>query len=200
VKKLILSLICLVVLSSVIISGCSTSQTTTGTPSASISSSTTPAAIPGDIIITVIKDNKAAAYTMAELKALPSISGWGGLSTMHGSVASLQYKGVAMSKLLKAVGGMTDKNSLKVTAADGYTRTLTYDQVVNGNFSVSDLSGNTVTATIKPVLFVAYEQSGAVLDSDSGPIRLAIMTAQNELTGGDNWVRKLIKIEVISAQ
>jgi hypothetical protein len=199
-KKLSFLIICFIVIFSVLVAGCSTTQTTTGTPALTTSSSTTTVTSSGDTILTVTKDNKTITYTLADLENLPAITGWGGQSTMHGNAVSTQYKGVAMSELLKAVGGMTDKNSLKVTARDDYSRTLTFDQVVNGNFSVSDLSGISVTPSKKPVLFVAYEQSGASLDVDSGPVRLGIMTEQDQLTGGDNWVKELCKIEVISAQ
>jgi hypothetical protein len=193
-KKFALLFIGLIVLSLILITGCSANQTTTTTVAAPVSSTTS-----AGTILTVINGSKTATYSLADLKALTSVSGWGGMSTMHGNVASTQYKGVAMSVLLKAVGGMTDKTSLVVTAKDNYTRTLSYDQVVNGNFSVSDLSGNSVTPSTKPVLCVVYEQSRAALDSDSGPIMLGIMTAQNQLTGGDNWVKEVCKIEVVSA-
>ena len=196
-KKLAFLSICLIVLSSIFIFGCSSSQTTTSTPVVTSSSST---AASGETVLTITKGDKTVTYTMAELQALPSVSGWGGKSTMHGSEAPAQFKGVAMSQLLKAVGGMTDKNSLVVTAKDNYSRTLTYDQVINGNFAVMDNSGNEVTPVKTPVLFVAYEQNGGALDSNSGTIMIGVMTAQNELTGGDNWVRDLCTIEVISAQ
>jgi hypothetical protein len=192
-KKIALLSIGLIVMSFVLITGCSANQTATSTAAAPVTSTTS-----ADTILTVINGSKTATYSLADLKALVSVSGWGGMSTMHGNVSSTQYKGVAMSVLLKAVGGMTDKTSLVVTAKDNYNRTLSYDQVINGNFSVSDLSGNSVTPSTKPVLFVVYEQSGAALDSDSGPIMLGIMTAQNQLTGGDNWVKELCKIEVVS--
>ena len=41
---------------------------------------------------------------------------------------------------------------------------------------------------------------GAALDSESGPLMLGIMTAQNQLTGGDNWVKELCNIQVVPAQ
>lgn len=196
-KKFALLFVGMIALSLIIFTGCSANQTTTGTTTgtATTAVATTTSA---DTILTVINGSKTATYSLSDLKALTSVSGWGGMSTMHGNVASTQYKGVAMSVLLKAVSGMTDKTSLIVTAKDNYSRTLSYDQVVNGNFSVSDLSGNSVTPSTKPVLFVVYQQNGAALDSESGPIMLGIMTAQNQLTGGDNWVKELCKIEVVS--
>jgi hypothetical protein len=139
-KKLALILVSLIIASTLLLAGCVKNQTTTPT-SASGAVTTTSA----DTILTVTNGTKTVSYSLADLKAMPSISGWGGMSTMHGNVSSTQYKGVSMSTLLKAVGGMTDKESLVVTAKDNYTRTLTYDQVVNGNFTVSDTSGNQIT-------------------------------------------------------
>jgi len=196
-KKITFLTFGLMVLFSVFLVGCSTAQATTSTPVVTSASST---AASGETVLTIKKGDKTVTYTMAELKALTVLSGWGGKSTMHGSEAPAQFKGVAMSQLLKSIGGMTDKDSLVVTAKDNYSRTLTFDQVVNGNFTVMDNSGNAVTPSKTPVLFVAYEQNGGALDTDSGTIMLGIMTAQNQLTGGDNWVRDLTKIEIISAQ
>ena len=196
-KKLAFLSICLIVLSSIFIVGCSSSQTTTTTPVVTSSATT---AASGDTILTITKGDKTVTYTMAELQALSSVTGWGGKNTMHGNEGPYQYKGVAMSQLLKAVGGMTDQNSLVVTGSGAYTKTLTYDQVVNGNFPVMDNSGNQVTPVKTPVLFVVYEQSGAALDSTSGPLMLGIMTDQSQLTGGNLWIKGLSAIQVISAQ
>lgn len=196
-KKLAFLSICLIVLSSIFIVGCSSSQTTTTTPVVTSSATT---AASGDTVLTITKGDKTVTYTMAELQALSSVTGWGGKNTMHGNEGPYQYKGVAMSQLLKAVGGMTDQNSLVVTGSGAYTKTLTYDQVVNGNFPVMDNSGNQVTPVKTPVLFVVYEQSGAALDSTSGPLMLGIMTDQSQLTGGNLWIKGLSAIQVISAQ
>ena len=196
-KKLAFLSICLIVLSSIFIVGCSSSQTTTSTPVVTSSTST---AASGDTILTITKGDKTVTYTMAELQALSSVTGWGGKNTMHGNEGPYQYKGVAMSQLLKAVGGMTDQNSLVVTGSGAYTKTLTYDQVVNGNFPVMDNSGNQVTPVKTPVLSVVYEQSGAALDSTSGPLMLGIMTDQSQLTGGNLWIKGLSAIQVTAAQ
>ncbi len=194
-KKFALLMVSLTILSTILLVGCVKTQTATTTPASTVAT-----AAPADTILTVTNGTKTVSYSLADLKALASISGWGGMSTMHGNIASTQYKGVAMSTLLKAVGGMSSTQSLVVTAKDNYTRTLTYDQVVNGNFTVSDTSGNQITPSTKPVLFVVYQQGGAALDSESGPLMLGIMTAQNQLTGGDNWVKELCNIQVVPAQ
>ena len=117
-KKLAFLSICLIVLSSIFIVGCSSSQTTTSTPVVTSSPST---AASGDTILTITKGDKTVTYTMAELQALSSVTGWGGKNTMHGNEGPYQYKGVAMSQLLKAVGGMTDQNSLVVTGKGATT-------------------------------------------------------------------------------
>jgi hypothetical protein len=133
-KKIAILFVTLITLTSIFGISCSNLQTTTGIPEDNTSSSLATTTTSVDTILTVINGNKTVTYSLADLKVLTSISGWGGMSTMHGNVGSTQYKGIAMSLLLKAVGGMTSKNSLVVTAKDNYTRTLTYDQVVNGNF------------------------------------------------------------------
>jgi len=45
------------------------------------------------------------------------------------------YTGVALTALLKATGGMTNGSALKITAQDGYTKTLSYAQVYQGRLT-----------------------------------------------------------------
>jgi DMSO/TMAO reductase YedYZ molybdopterin-dependent catalytic subunit len=111
----------------------------------------------------------------------------------------MPYKGVALTNLLSALGGIPVGGSVKFTAKDAYTKTLTYDQIMQGTFTTYDTSGNAVNPETKPLVFLAYEADGKALDDSTGPVQLAIMTSKNQVTDGSNFVKMIEKIEVIAA-
>ncbi len=154
------------------------------------------------VLLTVTKDNQTVTYTMSALKALPPITGWAGQMSSTGNISGpFEYKGVALSELLQAVGGITENNAVRVSAKDGYAMTLSYKQITEGNFTIIDSStGKEVTASNKPVIFLAYEEDGKPIGENIGPLRLGIMTSNNQVTEGHWWVKWAQKIEVIPVQ
>ena len=151
--------------------------------------------------LTVTNGSRTQTYTMTELKALSAITGYAGEKNKQGVVTGpVSYKGIALMYLLNGVGGLTASNSVVITAKDGFTKTLTYQQVTEGNFTTYDKSGATVTPEMKPTVFLAYEKEGAALDETTGPLRLGIMTCQNQATDSSMWVKMVERIEVIAAQ
>jgi DMSO/TMAO reductase YedYZ molybdopterin-dependent catalytic subunit len=105
---------------------------------------------------------------------------------------------VALNDILASVGGLAAGNSVKFTAKDGYSKTLTYDQITQGTFTTYDATGNAEDPDNQPVVFVAYEIDGQALDASAGPLQLAIMTCPKQVTDGSNFVKQIEKIEVIT--
>ena len=105
--------------------------------------------------------------------------------------------------VVNAAGGassaLTADQSVKVTASDGFSKTLTYDQIVNGNVTTYDATGAAVTPTSKPVIALVYSVGGVPLDAATGPVELGILCAdkpgQRRFGVGQDRDRK---IEVIS--
>ena len=89
-------------------------------------------------------------------------------------------------------------NSVKFTAKDDYSKTLTYDQISNATFTTYDTTGTAASPEKTPVVFVAYELNGQALDDASGPVQLAVMTCEQQVTDGSNFVKQLIKIDVVT--
>jgi DMSO/TMAO reductase YedYZ molybdopterin-dependent catalytic subunit len=161
----------------------------------------TTTAAAGPAVLTVTKGTQTKTFTMAELKALPVLSGYGATKNKSGTIAGpFQYKGVALTDLLAAAGGMSAANSVKITAKDGFSKTLTYAQVTEGGFITFDKAGAEVAAEMKPVLFVAYERDGAALDESTGPLQFGLITSQNQLTENSWWVKQTEKIEIVTTQ
>jgi hypothetical protein len=169
--------------------------------SASVSATTTSTAqtTQDPAILTIKKGTQTKSYSMNELKAQTPLSGYAGTKNKAGVVTGpLPYKGVALSVLLEALGGIPSGGSVKITAKDGYSKTLTADQISNGTFTTYDKSGTAVTAERTPTVFVAYEADGKALDEATGPTQLAVMTCQNQVTDGSNFVKQIVSIEIVT--
>ncbi len=149
------------------------------------------------VVLTVTSGSNTKTFTMTELKALNAVSGYAGTKNKKGEISGPKpYRGVSLTEVLSSVGGLPTGSSVQFTAADEYAKTLTYDQISSGTFTTYDTSGNAADPEKKPVVFVAYEIDGAALDASSGPVQLAVMTCEQQVTDGSNFVKQLIKIEV----
>jgi hypothetical protein len=172
--------------------------TSTPTPSPT----PTPTSIPSTpVVLTIVNGSQTKTFSLAQLQALKVTSGYGGQKTKTGNVTGpYSYKGILLTDLLNAVGGITQTNSVKVTASDNYSKTFTYAQVAQPTFNTYDLTGNQATAEISPVLFVVWEQDGKALDSSAGPIQLGIITSKNQVADSSNWIKMTVRIDIIAAQ
>ena len=139
-------------------------------------------------------------YTMAALKALTTITGYGGTKNKAGTIAGPdQYSGAAVLGLLNDVGGLPEGKGVKVTASDGYATAFTHEQVESGAFPMYDPATGAPITTISGALqmVVAYAKAGLPLGTDVGPLRIAIVSpAADQVTDGGKWAKAVVKIEV----
>ena len=140
----------------------------------------TPQAAAADpVVLTVTGNGQTKTFTMAELQALPVYAGVAGIINSAGTVTMPQpVKGVTVTDLMKAVGGIPDGQSVDVTAIDDYGMTFTYAEVVSGTFPVYNVTTKAEEAAKAPTsLVLLYEQSGAAITpapEGEGPLRLAV--------------------------
>ena len=149
-------------------------------------------------ILTVVNGATTQTYTLAQLKALQSTTGYGSTKNKAGTITGPNsYTGVALTALIKAIGGMTSGAAVKITAQDGYTKTLTYAQVYQGTFSVYDKTGNPTTAGSQPFISLAYSVDSKDLDTTTGPIEAVIVTAMDQVSDASMWIKLTNKIEIL---
>jgi DMSO/TMAO reductase YedYZ molybdopterin-dependent catalytic subunit len=143
-------------------------------------------------------DGQSKVLSYPEIKSLDSYTGKGGFFTTTGIVnGPYQCKGVTLERLCSEVGGLQSSNLVKVSAADGYSSMLDYDQV-KGQFITYDPATLKEKAhqDLKPILM--YEQDGQPLTEEYGkPLRLAIAGQDGLLTEGLYWIKWINKIEII---
>lgn len=154
-------------------------------------------------VITVVGDNESKSLTMAELKAMPSYTGWAGIKTSVGTlIAPEKYTGVRLTDLGALVGGISKENGVTVLAKDGYGMTLSYAQAHGEEFTTFDPATGMEEPPSFPLnVIIAYARNGKPLDPEGeGPLRLEI--AQDEaaqLVDGHWTVKWLDRVEVKKA-
>ena len=134
-----------------------------------------------------------------EIKAMPSYEGYGGFFTTVGVVSGpFEARGIPLEDLCELVGGITPSDVVRVSAPDGYSMVLSYEQV-QGDFVTYD------PETMKEVphgelkVILMYERDGKPLpEADGRPLRVAIVGADGLLTEGFYWVKWVDKIETLS--
>ena len=154
------------------------------------------------VVLTITGNSQTKTFTMSELKALPQYSGFFGWKSSAGTVyRPLPCKGVRMSDVLAAIGGMTPQNACDVLASDDYGMTYTYAQLVDRT-GVQFYDGTTKAeepAAEDWDFILAYEVDGAPLgpapDGD-GPLRLLVAqdTNVNQIVDGHllvKWVNRV---------
>jgi len=131
---------------------------------------------------------------MADLKAMPATSGYGGWKNQLSNItAPASWKGVSLRSLMELVGG---GGSVTIVASDGYSMTISA-AVAGGAVTTYDpATGETVTGmSVQGV--VAYAKGGAALGSGEGPLRIAFVSADaNQVTDSDMWVKYVVELRV----
>jgi DMSO/TMAO reductase YedYZ molybdopterin-dependent catalytic subunit len=174
--------------------------TATATAVVEPTATTDPAA--SEVVLTITGVDQTVSLTMADLRAMPAVEGWGGIKNSTGRITvPAVYKGVALADLLELVGGLDETAGISVVAEDGYAMTLAYDQVVNGDFVAYDPgTGDETDPGEQLTAVIAYELDGEPLPEKSeGRLRLVVLGSRNnEVTDGHWWVKWVNAIELKS--
>ena len=149
---------------------------------------------PTGTVLTLKGPNGGHALTMDDLKNLPVTEGQGGMKSSTGAITIPElYTGVAIKDLVSYLGVNFDSTmGVTVSAKDGYSMTLSYDQVMNGNFTAYDpANGNELKAHDPLTAIVAYAKNGQPLDpGEEGPLRLIVISAENNQVVDGHWTVK----------
>jgi hypothetical protein len=153
----------------------------------------------GETVLTVIEGSKVNNFSLMDLRALPSVTGYGGYVSQSGTITGpFSYQGVTLTNLLNTVGGISEGDNVVFTSSDNYTQTFSYDQITNGNFNYYDITGSPVTPQTMPTLTLIYSENGTFLDNARGPVELGMLSPQNILTDGSLWAKMVTTITVTS--
>ena len=174
-----------------------TPTTTTATTTATTTSTTTPTTA---TVLTVVNSNVTQTYTLVQLQGLQSVTGAGATKNGAGVIsATNNYIGVRLTILIKAAGGMTSGEAVRITGQGNYSKTLSYAQVYQGAFNVYDNMGNPATAGIQPFISIIYTMNGNALDTTTGPLETGIITSLNQESDASLWIKGTSEIDILPA-
>jgi DMSO/TMAO reductase YedYZ molybdopterin-dependent catalytic subunit len=139
-------------------------------------------------------------FTLADLRKLRATEGPAGAKTSTGKIITPRtYRGVALRNVVAACARFDSSMSVSVEARDGYRITLSYRQVVAGDFSVYDPSTGKQTDARAPLTAVlAYECDGAPLDPEQdGVLRLVVVSPRKDVVTDGHWsVKRVTKLSL----
>jgi len=151
--------------------------------------------------LTVVgSDGSERVLSFQDIRELPAHKGNGGFFSTVGIVfGPYQTKGVTLEELCNTVGGIKPGEALMVSARDGYSTVLSYEQVMGDFITYSTDLKEVPHQELKTILM--YQQDGRLLsDADGKPLRIAIVgSPPNLLTEGNYWVKWVNKLEVLKA-
>ncbi len=167
--------------------------TTTAKATTTTAEETTTTKPKAPTVLTVSGPSGTKDLSMADLKAMPASSGYGGWKNQLSNItAPTSWRGVSLRSLMELVGG---GGSVTIVASDGYAATLSSGQVAGSVTTYDPATGEPNSVSVKAI--VAYAKGGGSLGSGEGPLRLAFVSAeQNQVTDSDMWVKKVAQIRV----
>lgn len=152
----------------------------------------------GEVILSLTSENTNKSYTMADLKALPSVLGLGGYKKTTGTLVGPSiYKGVPIISLLDDFGGMLLSSDLIIKSTDGYTVSFSYSIIVGQVIAYDNETGANLGIN-EFEMIVAYEKDGNAIASGDGPLRIAFLSEEGYLSDGNLWAKKIQEIEIKS--
>jgi DMSO/TMAO reductase YedYZ molybdopterin-dependent catalytic subunit len=171
-------------------------QTTVQAPTQVATEAPVPTEAPIPVtVLELVKDDEVIYMTMDQIKALPSVEGLSGMMSSTGKITvPVMHKGVLLSELLKAVGGITEDRSIEVVAEDGYAITYSPKQIENGEYITYDVSSGDEMDKIGTLqTMLAYEREGEPLNPESeGQLRLVVIGESNLQVVDGHWLVKYV--------
>lgn len=152
---------------------------------------------PEPVLFSLQNENTTLRYTLSELKDLGGIIGEGGYKRTTGTIVGPDsFKGVPFITLLNQFSSLPANYSVRVTAGDDWTSEYSkavIDGTVNGYSPTGDPIGD-----ISCTMILAYEMNGAPISAgDGGPLRVAFLNADGNLTDGFNWAKNVVNITLV---
>ncbi len=159
----------------------------------------------GDTVLTVTYQGDEWSYTLCDLKDMDGITGDGGWRTRKPRIEGpWQFTGVSLSTLFEEIQVPVGENaSVTVTDTgdpddpdDNYSLTLD-SEMLKGNMTTYDDSGNVTNDTAAPIPMLAYRQDGEALDDEDQPLRMAFVVQEGDIyTSSRNWVSSVDLVDI----
>lgn len=156
-------------------------------------------------VLTIIYNDKQTDYTIKDLEAMDTITGYGGYRTIRPVIKGQGiYTGVPVINLVELIAGNISNYSLFVISNEkGLIENITFNftriQGLIDIYNSTNASDETPVEIGGVTMIVCYEKDGEYLDeSDDGNIRIAFINKDEEkITASDLWWKFVERIEII---
>ena len=140
-------------------------------------------------------EDTTISFTMSELMAMTPTSGEGGYKRQSGTIIEpLSVTGVAFSTLLDYLPALPADYNLTALSSDEVITEYT-KAMVEGNLSGYNSSGGPLEL-IQSTMVLAYEIGGSPIPSQDGPLRIAFINEDGNLTDGSLWAKMVVNITI----
>lgn len=127
------------ILLALLIAACAQAPTPTQAPTPEAVETAEPAVSAAAVLLKMTGLEESRELTLADLQALPTVSGWGGTKSSAGVISPpQQLQGVSVTALADLVGGLQPGMGVSIVAKDGYAMTMSYEQIAEGDFITYD--------------------------------------------------------------
>ena len=147
-------------------------------------------------VLDLVSPTGTKTLTMSDLKQLTALSGMGGIKSSTGKITLPEkYTGVALTDLVALLNPTDDSLAVQVEAEDGYTMTLSMEQITKGEFITYDPGTgdeNKVESGLTAILAYAVKDSPLPKESD-GNLRLMVISEKNDQVVDGHWSVKWVR-------
>jgi hypothetical protein len=152
---------------------------------------------PEPVLLSLNYGDTTLRYTMSELQALGSVSGEGGYKKTSGTIVGPNiYNGVSFMTLLSQFSSLPNNYTVIVKADDDWTSEYT-KPIVEGSVNGYSPTGDPI-GEINCTMILAFEMDGGVISADDGgPLRVAFLNEDGNLTDGFNWVKNVVNLTLV---
>ena len=189
IQKKTLCIFAVVLLMSVVCSGCTT------TAKATTAQATDPAT--KDWTLT-LNGTTQKVIRMDDLRRFPAVTGHGyAVSTTGIRFGPYICKGVDIRDLIADMGGMGQNDQVWISAPDGYMWVFDAGQVGGKGFVTFNADLKEIPSPQLRIILMYQQDNKEVSYDDGGPVRIAIISEQpGVVTEGSAWVKWVNRIEI----
>ncbi len=189
----------LLLLTAVVLAACGPKETPT--PETATAEPTEAPAMP-DVTLELVGADGTTTMTYADVMALPATEGYAGWKSSTGEIEPPAiFRGVAIKDIAEALGGLEENMGIEITASDGYSMTLSYDQVMNGTFVAFDpATGEELKNPVELTAILAYEREGEPLpEAFDGAFRMMVVSTEPVQVVDGHWTVKFVTTVTLKA-
>jgi DMSO/TMAO reductase YedYZ molybdopterin-dependent catalytic subunit len=152
---------------------------------------------PEPVLLNLYYEDTTLSYTLSDLIALGSVTGDGGYKRTSGTIVGPDsYEGVPFTTLLNQIPSLPANYSVIARAGDDWTSEYS-KSVIEGIVYGYSPTGNPI-GDITCTMILAYEMDDAPISTgDGGPLRIAFLNEDGNLTDGFNWAKNVVNITVV---